>query len=124
MRTLWKILLYLQIPLYILVLKFLLTFFVKIDGLSEQVDSAFNILLYIYVFCFIVSGIVSLIIIFRLYVKQNTTAYMIAAILAALIGFTYLFTYSGHYMFIIVPVIAVIYHGIIFSAYGKIFEKN
>lgn len=124
MRTLWKILLYLQIPLYILVLKFLLTFFVKIDGLSEQVDSAFNILLYIYVFCFIVSGIVSLIIIFRLHVKQNTTAYMIAAILAALIGFTYLFTYSGHYMFIIVPAIVVIYHGIIFSAYGKIFEKN
>lgn len=115
---------YLQIPLYILVIKFLLSFFIKIDNVSEQIDSVFNFVLYIYLVCFVLSGIISLIILLRLYIKQYSPALLIAAILLLLIGFTLLYNYSGHLMFVIVPVIAVIYQIILVTAYGRNITEN
>lgn len=119
LRKLRKILIYLQIPVYILALKFVLTFFLKIDGISENIDNIFNYFLWVFVITFLASGIVASIIIILAYAKRNVMLYIILSIIALAVLFTVLFNFAGHWMFIVIPFIVVLYHVVIFTVFGK-----
>ncbi|HMT10317.1 MAG TPA: hypothetical protein PKA39_01690 [Ignavibacteria bacterium] len=114
-RTLQKILWILQIPIYILLLKFLLSFFVKVDGISESIDSIFSALLWIFAVSFMLSGVLSCFIVVYGFFKKNRLPLLILFLLASAALFVYIFKYSAHLMFIIIPAVVVLYHVVIFS---------
>ena len=118
-NSLRKILIYLQIPVYLLALKFVLSFFVKVDGVSENIDTIFNYLLWVLVFAFIASGIVAAVIVVLAYAKKNVLLYIILFIITLAVLFTILFNFAGHWMFIVIPFIVVLYHMVIFTVFGK-----
>ena len=115
-RTLQKILWILQIPIYILLLKFLLSFFVKVDGISESIDSIFSALLWIFAVSFMLSGVLSCFIVVYGFFKKNRLPLLILFLLASTVLFVYIFKYSAHLMFIIIPAVVVLYHVVIFSS--------
>ncbi len=119
LRILRKILIYLQIPVYILVLKFVVTFFFKVDGVSESIDNVFNYFLWVLLFAVIASGIVAAIMIVLAYAKKNVLLYLALSIVMLAVLFTYLFNFAGHWMFFVIPVIVVLYHVVIFTVFGK-----
>lgn len=110
-----KILWLLQIPVYILLLKFVLSFFTKVDGVSETLDNIFSTLLWVFVVSFILSGIVSCYIAAYGFFKKNRLPLLIIFLLASAVLFVYIFKYSAHLMFIIIPAVVVLYHIVIFS---------
>ncbi len=110
-----KILWILQIPVYILLLKFLLSFFVKVDGTSESIDSIFSALLWIFAVSFMLSGVLSCFILAYGFFKKNRLPLLILFLLASTVLFVYIFKYSAHLMFIIIPAVVVLYHVVIFS---------
>ncbi len=119
LNSLRKILIYLQIPVYILALKFVLSFFIKVDGVSESIDTIFNYLLWVLVFAFIASGVVASVMIVLAYSKKNVLLYIILSIITLAVLFTVLFNFAGHWMFIVIPFIVVLYHAVIFTVFGK-----
>lgn len=119
LNILRKILIYLQIPVYILALKFVVTFFIKIDGVSENIDNIFNYLLWVLVIVFVASGIVAAIMIVLAYAKKNVLLYLALSIVLLAVLFTYLFSFAGHWMFFVIPVIIVLYHVVIFAVHDK-----
>ena len=123
LNILRKILIYLQIPVYILALKFVISFFFKIDGVSESIDNIFTYLLWVLVFAFVASGIVAAIMIVLAYAKRNILLYLALALVALAVLFTYLFSFAGHWMFFVIPVIVVLYHVVIFSVHGRVSEN-
>lgn len=118
-NSLRKILIYLQIPVYLLALKFVLSFFMKVDGVSESIDSIFNYLLWVLVFAFVASGVVAAVMVVLAYAKKNVMLYIILSIIALAVLFTVLFNIAGHWMFIVIPFIVVLYHVVIFTVFGK-----
>jgi hypothetical protein len=119
LNILRKILIYLQIPVYILALKFVVTFFMKVDGVSESIDNIFTYLLWVLVIAFVASGVVAAIMIVLAYAKKNVLLYLAVSIALLAVLFTYLFNFAGHWMFIVIPVIVVLYHVVIFTVFGK-----
>ena len=105
--------------MYILALKFVLTFFLKIDGISESIDNIFNYFLWVFVITFLASGIVASIIIILAYAKKNVLLYIILSIITLAVLFTVLFNFAGHWMFIVIPFVVVLYHVVIFTVFGK-----
>lgn len=118
-NSLRKILIYLQIPVYLLALKFILSFFIKVDGVSENIDTIFNYLLWVLVFAFIVSGVVAAVMVVLAYTKKNVLLYIILLIIILAVLFTILFNFAGHWLFIVIPFIVVLYHVVIFTVIGK-----
>ncbi|MBE2227101.1 MAG: hypothetical protein IAE93_07165 [Ignavibacteria bacterium] len=118
LNTLRKILIYLQIQVYILALKFVLSFFFKVDGVSQTIESFFNYLLWAFVFTFIASGIVAAVMLVLAYAKKNVLLYIILSIIALSVLFTVLFNFTGHWMFIVIPFIVVLYHVVIFTVFA------
>jgi len=45
--------------------------------------------------------------------------YIILSIIALAVLFTVLFNFAGHWMFIVIPFIVVLYHVVIFTVFGK-----
>lgn len=119
LHILRKILIYLQIPVYILALKFVISFFFKVDGVSENIDNIFTYLLWVLVIAFVASGIVAALMIVLAYAKKNVLLYLALLIVVLAVLFTYLFNFAGHWMFIVIPVIVVLYHVVIFTVFGK-----
>lgn len=119
LHILRKILIYLQIPVYILALKFVISFFLKVDGVSENIDNIFTYLLWVLVIAFVASGIVAALMIVLAYAKKNVLLYLALLIVVLAVLFTYLFNFAGHWMFIVIPVIVVLYHVVIFTVFGK-----
>lgn len=119
LRILRKILIYLQIPVYILALKFVISFFLKVDGVSENINNIFTYLLWVLVIAFVASGIVAALMIVLAYAKKNVLLYLALLIVVLAVLFTYLFNFAGHWMFIVIPVIVVLYHVVIFTVFGK-----
>lgn len=119
LRILRKILIYLQIPVYILALKFVVTFFFKVDGVSESIDNIFNYFLWVLLFAVIASGIVAAIMIVLAYAKKNVLLYLALSIVALAVLFTYIFSFAGHWMFFVIPVIVVLYHVVIFTVFSN-----
>lgn len=119
LNILRKILIYLQIPVYILVLKFVVTFFIKIDGVSESIDNIFTYLLWVLVIAFIASGVVAAIMIVLAYATKNVLLYLALSIVLLAVLFTYLFSFAGHWMFFVIPAIIVLYHVVIFAVHDK-----
>lgn len=111
-----KILWLLQIPVYILLLKFVLSFIMRVDGVSDTLESIFSTLIWIFVLSFILSGIVSCCIVAFTYFKKNRVPLLIVFLIASTSLFVYIFKYSAHLMFIIIPVVVVLYHVVIFSS--------
>ena len=119
LNILRKILIYLQIPVYILALKFVLSFFINVDGITESIDGFFDSFLWVFVISFIVSGIISAFILVLVYAKRNILLYVVLAIIALSVLFTYLFKFAGHWMFVSIPIIVVLYHVVIFTVFSK-----
>lgn len=119
LHILRKILIYLQIPVYILALKFVVTFFFKVDGVSDSIDNIFTYLLWVLVFAFVASGIVAAVMIVLAYAKKNVLLFLALSIVVLAVLFTYLFNFAGHWMFFVIPVIVVLYHIVIFTVFGK-----
>ena len=119
LQILRKILIYLQIPVYILALKFVVTFFFKVDGVSESIDNIFSYFLWVLLFAVIASGIVSAIMIVLAYAKKNILLFLALSLVALAVLFTYIFSFAGHWMFFVIPVIVVLYHVVIFTVFGK-----
>lgn len=123
LRLLWKILIYLQIPVYILLIKYLVSFIVKIDGSSESVDMIFTYVLWIMLVCFVLSGIISSVLLISVYFRKKILFAAIAFLLGIILLYTYIFNFAAHWMFILIPVIVVLYHVVIFTVYGKMDEN-
>ena len=119
LNLLRKILTYLQIPVYILALKFVLSFFLKVEGVSENIDSFFDSFLWVFVISFMASGIIAVLIIVLAYAKKNILLYAVLSIIALAVLFTYLFKFAGHLMFISIPFIVVLYHAVIFTVNSR-----
>jgi len=103
---------------YILALKFVLSFFFKVDGDSQTIESLFNYLLWAFVFTFIASGIVSVVMLVLAYAKNSVLLFLAVSIALLAIFYTYLFNFAGHFMFIIIPLIVVLYHVVIFTVFA------
>ncbi|MBE2219731.1 MAG: hypothetical protein IAE90_16085 [Ignavibacteria bacterium] len=116
MTKLQKILWLLQIPVYILLLKFVLSFFVKVEGVSDSLDGIFSAMLWVFVVSFIHSGIVSCYILAFTYFKKNRVPLLIVFLIASAALFVYIFKFSAHLMFIIIPAVVVLYHVVIFTS--------
>ncbi|HMQ80632.1 MAG TPA: hypothetical protein PKE39_11415 [Ignavibacteria bacterium] len=123
LHILRKILIYLQIPVYILAVKFVVSFFFKVDGVSESIDNIFNYFLWVLVFAIVASGIVAAIMIVLAYAKRNVLLYLALALVALAVLFTYLFNFAGHWMFFVIPLIVVLYHAVIFTVHGRVSEN-
>ncbi|NOS84124.1 MAG: hypothetical protein HOP31_03190 [Ignavibacteria bacterium] len=119
LNILRKILIYLQIPVYILAVKFVVTFFFKVDGVSESIDNIFNYFLWVLLFAVIVSGIIAAIMIVLAYAKKNILLFLALSLIALAVLFTYLFSFAGHWMFFVIPVIVVLYHVVIFTVFSN-----
>lgn len=119
LHILRKILIYLQIPVYILALKFVISFFLKVDGVSENIDNIFTYLLWVLVFAFVASGVIAALMIVLAYAKKNVVLFLALSIVALAVLFTYIFSFAGHWMFFVIPVIIVLYHVVIFTVFGK-----
>ncbi len=111
-----KFLWLLQIPVYILLLKFVLSFIMRVDGVSDTLDNIFSAMLWVFVVSFILSGIVACCIVAFTYFKKNRVLLLIVFLLTSAALFVYIFKYSAHLMFIIIPAVVVLYHIVIFSA--------
>ncbi len=123
LRLLWKILICLQIPVYILLVKYLVSFFVKVDGSSESIDMVFTYVLWIMLVCFVLSGLISSILLIYIYFRKKILFAVIAFLLGLIMVYTYIFNYAAHWMFILIPVIVVLYHVVIITVYGKMDEE-
>lgn len=114
--NLQKILWLLQLPVYILLLKFVLSFIIKVDGVSDTLDSVFSALRWVFAVTFVLSGIVSCYIAAYGFFRKNRLPLLIIFLIASAVLFVYIFKYSAHLMFIIIPAVVVLYHVVIFSA--------
>ena len=121
LRILWKVLLYLQFPVYLLLLKFIVSFFFNIDGQSVLVDKFFSYIIWSFAVYVVISGVVSLIILILLFAKKNLLYISTGSFLALIICFTLLFGYTGHMLFFIIPFIVVLYHAVLFSTHSRIY---
>ena len=119
-----KILWLLQIPVYILLLKFVLSFFIKFDGVSDSLDNFFSIMLWVLAVSFILSGVVSCFIVVIGYFKKNRIILLFLALIILSSLFVYIFKYSAHLMFILIPAVVVLYHVVIFSSHTGLDAKR
>lgn len=111
-----KILWLLQIPVYILLVKFVFSFFIKVDGVSDSLDSFFSIMLWVLAVSFILSGVVSCFIVVLGYFKRSRIILLVVSLITLSLLIVYIFKYSAHLMFIIIPAVVVLYHVVIFSS--------
>ncbi len=114
-----------QLPLYALLLIFVIAFFTGAKDGSETMVSITDILLRITIFSFCISCIVSIAIL--LMVNRNERKafnYSIAASVLLVAVLYYLYYYGAHILFIAVPLVIVLYHALMFSSFGRIFISS
>ncbi len=122
LRILWKVLLVSQIPLYILLVIFIISFFTGAKNGSETMNSITGILLSIVFYTFCISCLTSILILLLLN-RNNKKAfnYSIAASVLLAAGLYILYYYGAHILFVAIPFVIVLYHALMFSTYSKIF---
>jgi hypothetical protein len=125
LRIFWKVLLISQLPLYALLIIFIISFFTGIKDGSETMNSITDVLLSIVFYSFCISCLISVIILLVLN-RNNKKAfnYSIAASVVLAAGLYLLYNYGAHILFVAIPFIIVMYHALMFSTYSRIFNSE
>lgn len=114
-----------QIPLYILLISFIITFFTGNKDQSETIIAITDILLKIVFISFCISCLVLILILVILNRdSKKALTYSIAGSILILAALYILFYYAAHIMFVAVPVVIVLYHAVLFTTYGRIYDNE
>ncbi|MEO8512858.1 MAG: hypothetical protein ABI543_04820 [Ignavibacteria bacterium] len=122
LRFFWKVLLVSQLPLYVLLVMFIISFFTGAKNGSETMNSLTDTLLSIVFISFCISCFASVLILLLLN-RNNKKAltYSVAASVVLVAGLYILYYYGAHLLFIAIPFVIVLYHALMFSVYSRIF---
>ena len=121
LRILWKVLLFSQIPLYILLVIFIISFFTGIKDSSETMNSITNLLLSVVFFSFCISCLISILILLILNRNNKRHLHTQLATVVLVASLYILYYYGAHLLFVVIPFVIVLYHALMFSTYSRIF---